>query len=319
MRISDSTLTELITNSMSKNYSTYADVIQKIANNKNFTKISENPTDATKVLKLDNQLSKLNIYQDNIQAATNEMSFTYETLGSIDEELTSINSLILEAANATTGTDSAKAIASEIEQRVKTIQDKLNSKYLDNYIFAGSYTSTIPFEEEENEEGVKVITYKGSPVEAGKRNLTIAENTPFQYNITGNDIFGTETYKFLDEDGVEQLVESDFFTQMADLNALLNADSLDYNKIREKIQVSTNAVKGVSKAQGQISAQVSKLDTAKELNDTTILNLTEGKSELQDVDILKAATDLANAQTALQASYTLGSRILSNVSLLDYI
>ena len=314
MRISDSMLTDLITSSMSKNYNIYANIIQKIANNKNFTKISENPTDATKVLKLDNQLSKLNIYQDNIQSATNEMNFTYETLGSIDEQLTAINSLIISAANSTTSPDSAKAIASEIDERVKTIQDKLNSKYLDNYIFAGSYTSTIPFVENGG-----VIEYKGSPVDAGKRNLTIAENTPFQYNITGNELFGAETYKFIDEDGVEQLVESNFFTQMAELSNLLNADNLEYDKIREKIQVSTNAFTNISRAQGQISAQVSKLDTAKELNDTTILNLTEGKSNLQDVDILKAASELANAQTALQASYSLGSRILSNVSLLDYI
>ena len=314
MRIADSVLTSLMTNSMSTNYNTYADIIQKIANNKNFTKVSENPTDAIKVLKFDNQLSKLNIYQSNIQAATNEMNYTYETLGSIDEQVSAINSLILQAANSTTGPDAAKAIAVEIDERVKTIQDKLNSKYMDNYIFAGSYTSTIPYEEKDG-----VITYQGSPDSAGKRNLTIAENTPFTYNITGNDIFGSEIYKFKDENGVEQNVTSDFFTQMAELSNLLNADTIDHNKIREKIQVSTYAVNSVSQAQGKVSAQVSKLDTAKELNDTTILNLTEDKSELEEIDIIKAASELANAQTALQASYALGSRILSNVSLLDYI
>ncbi len=314
MRIADSVLTDLITKSMSTNYGTYSDIIQKIARNKNFEKVSENPTDAIKVLKYDNQLSRLNVYQDNIQAATNEMNFTYDTLGSIDEQLSAINSLILEASNATTSPASAKAIATEIGEKVKTIQDKLNSKYLDNYIFAGSFTATRPYVEEEG-----VITYKGSSVDAGKRNLTIAENTPFSYNITGNDIFGKETYKLTDEDGNIQNVESDFFSQMAELDTLLNADSLDYDKIREKIQVSTNAVNNVSQAQGKVSAQVSKLDTAKELNGSTIVNLTGDKADLQEVDIIKAASDLASAQTALQASYTLGSRILSNVSLLDYI
>jgi len=314
MRISDSVITNLATNSMSSNYNLYADVIKKIASNKNFTKVSENPTDAVKVLKLDNQLSQLDIYQSNIQAATNEMNYTYDTLGSMQEQLDAINSLILEASNATTSEASAKALGVEIKERVKIIQDKLNSKYMDNYIFSGTFTATKPFEEENG-----VITYQGNTGDAAKRNLTIAENTPFTYNIIGSELFGDEVYKFKDENGDEQSVTSDFFTEMADLDTLLNADTLDFDKIREKLQVSENAVKKISQAQGQVSAKVSKLDTTKELNDTTILNLTENKANLEEVDVLKAATELASAQTAMQASYALGSRILSNVSLLDYI
>ena len=299
---------------MGSSYDTYVNAIQKIISNKNFTKVSENPTDATKVLKLDNQLSQLDLYQSNIDAATNEMSFTFETLGDMNDEISAINSLILQASNASTSPESAKAIATEIKERVNTVTDKLNAKYLDNYIFSGTFTSTQAFKEENGD-----ITYQGSSDEAGVRNLTISENTKFQYNITGAKLFGEETYYFKDENGESQPVQSNFFEQMQELNSLLNADSLDYDKIREKLKVTQQGMTNVTQAQGTVSAQVSKLDTTKALNETTILNLTENKTDLEEVDIVKAASDLASAQTAMQASYLIGTRILNNVSLLDYL
>ena len=47
MRISTSTISNLATGSMGNAYKTYMDVINKIASNKNFTKVSENVVDST--------------------------------------------------------------------------------------------------------------------------------------------------------------------------------------------------------------------------------------------------------------------------------
>jgi len=232
----------------------------------------------------------------------------------MNEELSAINSLIVQAANSTTSPESAKAIATEIEERVKTIQDKLNARYLDNYVFSGTFTATQAFQEEDG-----VITYKGSSAQAGARQVTIAEGVTFPFNITGDKLFGEETYYFDDENGERQAVTSDFFKEMSELNTLLNADTLDYDKIREKLQVTNSSIDNITQAQGNVSAQVSKLDATKILNDNTIINLTENKTDLEEVDIIKAASDLASAQTAMQASYLLSTRILSNVSLLDYL
>ena len=64
MRVSTSTINNLATSSMGNSYKTYMDIMNKIASNKNFTKVSENVTDATKVLKLNDQLAQMNIYQE---------------------------------------------------------------------------------------------------------------------------------------------------------------------------------------------------------------------------------------------------------------
>ena len=303
MRVSTSVMSNLVTNSMSNAYNNYANIIAKIASNKNFTKVSENVVDATRVLKLNDQLAKLNEYQSNITHATNEMNLAYDTLANVTEELSAINSLIVEAANATTTPDSAKAIAAEIKQRVATISDQMNVKYMDNYIFSGTYTEQQPYVTNDTGE----IIYEGSSEKAGDRNLTISEDTVFTYNFTGEAIFGKQ-------DGV-----NDFFSQMRDLDNLLNADTLDYDAIREKLSVLDSATRGITLANGQISSKVSKLESTQEINNDTITSLTEKKVDLEEVDITKAATELASAQTALQASYQIGVAVLGSVSLLDYI
>ena len=303
MRIATSTITNSATNSMNNAYKTYLDIINKISSNKNFTKVSENVTDATKILKLNDELAQMDIYQSNIQAAINEMNLAYDTLGAINDEITEINSLIVEASNATTTPDSAKAIATEIKQRISTITDKMNTKYLDNYIFSGSYTDIMPYKTDADGN----IIYQGSSQVAGDRNLTISENTTFTYNFTGEEIFGKQ-------DGV-----NDFFSQMKELDELLNADSLDYDKIREKLGVLETASNNIIQSQGNVSAKVTKLTATQSVNESTIVKLTEDKANLEEVDITKAATDLANAQTALQASYAIGTTILGSVSLLDYL
>ena len=309
MRIATSTLTNMTTNSMSGANELYADIINKIASNKNFTKVSENPVDATKVLKLKDQLSQMDIYQSNIQAAMNEMDLAYDTLGAITDELTVINSKIVEAANATTTPESARAIAAEIEQRVLTIMDKMNTQYMDNYIFSGTYVQQIPYET--GADGS--IEYKGSSELAGDRKLTISEGTTFTYNFTGEEIFGDQTV--LDVDGNK----TDFFSKMKKLNELLTAPELDYGEIRKNLSVLDETTKKITQAQGTVSAHVAKLEATSEINTETITKLTEDRVNLEEVDITKAATELASAQTALQASYLIGTNVLNSVSLLDYL
>ena len=303
MRISTSTMTSMATNSMGNANSNYYDILSKITSGKNFTKVSENVVDATKVLKLKDQLAQLEQYQSNIKAATNEMDLVYDTLNLVTDELDSINGLILEAANATTTPSSAKAIATEIKQRVETIKDKMNTKYLDNYIFSGTYIQDAAYTKNDAGE----IIYQGSSEKAGDRNLTIAEGKTFTYNFTGDEIFGKQ-------DGV-----NDFFSQMRELDELLNADALDYDTIREKLGVIESAHNGIVQSNGKVSAYVTKLENVQDGNNDAILKLTEDRVDLEEVDITKAAADLANAQTAMQASYLIGTRILGSVSLLDYI
>lgn len=320
MRISTQTMNNMVAGASGNAYDNYFKIMEKIVSNKNFTKMSENVPEAKKLIKIDDQLSKLNQYQSNIKTATNEMSMAYDVLGDVTDQVDRINSLIIEASNASTSEGSAKAIGTEIKERVASIVDLMNTKYMGNYIFAGANVQTRAYSiDEETGE----VTYHGATKENGERLLTIAEGTKFQYNVTGDTVFDTITLyeKTVDEEGNEVTVprETDFFTEMNDLNNLLNAEPLDHNAIREKLNVMDATFKNITNQTGVVSANVSKLDSAESINASTITDLTGKKAEIEEVDITKAATDLSNARNTLQASYALTSSIINGPTLLNYI
>lgn len=303
MRISTNVMNSIATGSIANSQQAYSNILQKLSSGKNFIKMSESPLEATKVLKFNDKISKLNNYQDNIQHAINEMDLAYQTLDNVSDELSNINALIVQAADATTTPGAAKAIAVEIKERVNTISAQMNTKYLDDYIFAGTYVSQKPYDTNANGE----IEYLGSSQEAGDRNVTISENTVFTYNFTGEEIFGKQ-------DGV-----NDFFAQMRDLDTLLTADELDYDKIREKLFVLDDSCDKINQSRGIISSNVSKLESTFTINESAIIDTTADKAEIEEIDIAKIASDLASAQTSMQASYLMGTNILGSVSLLDYL
>jgi len=306
MHISSQTVSSMMANAMNSAYANYSDIIQRIASNKNFTKVSDNVGDAINVLKIKDQISELEGYQGNVEHAINEMNLAYDTLSNVTSELSNINGLIVAASTGSTTIDSAKAYASEIKERIGTITDLMNTKYLDNYIFAGTFINEMPYTYDEDGN----ILYNGSSKANGDRNLMISKDTKFSYNLTGEEIFG-------EQDGV-----NDFFAQMKELVSLLNcedSEDLDFDKIRSKLNVIEKATNNVAQKNGLISSKVSKLMATQEINSDTISNLTEKRAGMEEVDIVKAASDLAAANTGLQASYMLGTRILSSVSLLDYL
>ncbi len=320
MRISSQTMSSLATGSTSSAYDRYAKILAKITSNKNFTKMSENVPEAKKLIKIKDQLAQMDEYQSNIKAATSEMGLAYDVMGDLTDEVSQINTLVLDAANATTTPTTAKAMATEIKERVSTIVDLMNTKYMNNYIFSGSNVQTPAYSVDDK---TGEVIYNGTTKDNGERLLTIAEDTTFKYNITGDKIFDKVTLydKTVDNTGKEVTVarETDFFTEMQDLDKLLNADTIDQNAIREKLNVIDAVSKNIVRQTGDISAKVAKLDAASSINTTTITNLTEKKTNIEEIDITQAATDLANAQNALQASYILSSTILGGKTLLDYL
>ena len=311
MRIATSTMTNLVSGTTGNAYENYYNIMKKFAQGKNFTRASEDVAGASNLIKVNDEIAKLTDYQSNIETASSEMSLAYDTLSSVNDEVDKINSLIVEASNATTTPDSAKAIASEIRERVNSIKGYMNTKYMDNYIFSGNNVQLPTYVTDDNGNTV----YQGSAQEVGDRNLTISEGKTMAYNVTGDKIFPKTT--ITNDDGTT--TEVDFFAQMQELDDLLNADTLDYNAIRKKIDVTGDAYRNVTVEIGNFSAKVSKLESAKSLNQSTLTSLTEKKSDIEDIDIVKAATDLKNAQTTLQASYTISNVILGGMSLLDYL
>jgi flagellar hook-associated protein 3 len=134
--------------------------------------------------------------------------------------------------------------------------------------------------------------------------LDIGKDAAIHYNITGEEAFagrngGADIFKTLD-DLKSALVNNDQGGILAQLENL--------NIASEQINFATSKVGTV----------VNRLDLAKSNLQDFSLQLTDLTSQTEDADMAELATSMAMRQSALQASYSMASKIGSN-TILDFI
>ena len=70
--------------------------------------------------------------------------------------------------------------------------------------------------------------------------------------------------------------------------------------------------------QSSFGGMLARLDITEQTHEEDIINLTDEKSKVQDVDFAKAISDLQFQETALQASLQVSARIIQP-SLMNYL
>lgn len=280
----------------------------KINNNQKYLNISENPYDASQIVKLNQELSQIGTYSKNIEEASTQIKMQDEVFSSIVDKMQRIYELTTMAANGASGEDGLTAAKNEIQQLKENIVDLANTKYNGKYIFAGTNVTTQPFELAEDGS----ITYHGTAsgsTEGAERYFEISEGVKVSVNTAGDEIFGTY-------DPNDPANSSGLFGVLGDLTQAL--ESGDTEQIRNQLDNIENATKHISEIQSIHSTTMTKLTMTKSLLDDTELSLTSQKSEISDIELTSAISELMKQNTALQASMQSYS-LISGTSLLDYI
>ncbi|MCU4676427.1 flagellar hook-associated protein FlgL [Catenovulum sp. 2E275] len=112
----------------------------------NILKPSDDPTGATKVVRFDEDLARLEQFSKNNISVKNSLSQQETIMTNINESLTKANSLVIQAGNGALGYADRKAIATEISLIKDEVLDLMNSKNAQGeYIFAGAKSDQPPF------------------------------------------------------------------------------------------------------------------------------------------------------------------------------
>lgn len=294
-----------ITTQQNKLYELY----NKINTNQKFTNISENPIDASDVLKINKQLVEIEAYTKNIADANTQIQAQDEIFSTIVEKMQRINDLAIQASNTPSGETGFKACALEIEQLTQNIIDLANTQYDGKYIFSGTNVTTSPFKM--NDDGS--ITYAGTPNDhyAGyERTFEISDGVKIEVNSAGDKIFGTY-------DPNDPTKCSGLFGTLGKLNEIMSGD-MDNVAVSEMLGDIQGSIEHISEIQATHSITVNKLTMTTEILENSELNLTSRKAELTEIDLPSAISQLTQQNYALQASMQAYSMI-SNQSLLDYI
>ena len=171
-----------------------------------------------------------------------------------------------------------------------------NTQLGDQYLFAGFKSDTAPFSKSDN-------VYHGTGDDIS---VEIDQNSLAAINITGDKLLkGTGVYGSVD------ILQT--FDNL--ITAINNNDTSTIQSEAEKLDA---AMKQVSNAISDVGNRLTRLDSAKTMitqNQNTLSGIISGT---QEVDMIKAATELNQQQTAFEAALAATAKI-SQLSLLDYM
>lgn len=273
---------------------------------KKFRVPSDDPIAASKSLKFNTDISKIEQYVRNTEDADSWMKETEGALKEINAVLHRANELTVQAANDTNKEELDK-IAEEILELKGHLIQVANSTYAGRTLFTGFKTDQKLL----NEDGEYEVDIKEDEIFV--YNVGVAETV--EINTLGNSVFGSGGNGEY-TGGVNKGEKAYLIKVFDDLEKALG------NKNNEGIQKALTQIKdsmgNVLTITSKIGAKSNRLDLTKNKLEEQLVNLKELLSFNEDVSLPEAYMNLNIAENAYRASLATGSRIIQP-SLMDFL
>jgi flagellar hook-associated protein 3 FlgL len=190
-------------------------------------------------------------------------------------------------ANGTIGADQRSAAAETVQNNLEEIVSLANTNVAGNYIFSGTKTDTVPFDQ-------SGAYYGDSDAFA----IKISKNSTIEIGSAGDAVFGTVFNTLIDlEDAL----------QNNDVNGIQDAmENLDghFDDIRTKIS--------------DVGSKMNRMEIKDKIYQDLNLTNTERLSNIEDADIAEAVMNVKAAELTYQAALASSSKVMT-LSLVDYL
>ncbi|PSQ76394.1 MAG: flagellar biosynthesis protein FlgL [Bacteroidetes bacterium QH_7_62_13] len=282
---------------------------EQIGTGKRINRPSDGPTDYSVGEEMGRLDTKIDRRLSTIENAKSFVARTQQEVEGIGDLFAQAQEKGVQAANDTVGDQQREAIADELRSIKDEVVNRLNARFSGEYLFGGDQNQTQPFDEDGSINGtVESI--------GGDRTRPIGQGQEITTNVSGAEL---QQY---DAGGAGP----DSITGA--LDGLINA--VDPNESPDDPTLSADDIRGaldeVSDARDHVFGKAAKAGTisnrllaAQDQLETTQLNVRERKSNAVDTDIAKAASDLQQKQTQLEAALKVVSKTQQQASLVDYV
>ena len=255
-------------------------------------KVSDDPNAAASILSSSSSLRALDQYQRNIGSATVRINTEEEVLNQLTDSLARAKQLGIQEGSGTANAQSRLVAKAEVDQILAFAVQLANTKHEGEYLFGGDQSSSLP------------ITQSTAPFTTtpptGRRQVEIGEGLVVTANHNASDIF----------------LNSNVLAGLDQLSTALGAD--DQPGILNALNTIDTAITSVNTLLGEVGSTSLRMETATANISALDGTLRAFKSNLQDVDLEQAVTQLITRQNAYQAAMLATSKVLG-LSLADYI
>jgi len=287
MRVTDSMLRANAMRSLSAGATGLAAIQEQVSTTKRLNRPSDDPAQVREAVKLRDGIAELEQFTRNIDTAGRTLTATEAAIAGAGEAIQRARELAIQGGNATHSASDRQAMALEVQQLAEHLVQLASTKVGDSYIFSGFQTGAPPYASPPG-------AYLG---DGGAVMARIAPGTKVQVNVAADAVFGPA---------------------LAALTAL-------QAELAHGSPVSGTTIAALDTGQdalllgrATVGARQNRLDQTTAYLDEGMLAATKLLSELEDVDMAAAITELSQRMAVYQAALQVSAKIIQP-SLLDYL
>ncbi|MFQ5513599.1 MAG: flagellar hook-associated protein FlgL [Myxococcota bacterium] len=315
-RVSESTIFDQALRSTRLNRFALHELQSKISSGKRVTSLGDDPGAATEILGLRRGLSRLEIFERNIQGARTNLEHSEAALSSLTDVLSRLREL---AVSADIEEGEFDKIKPEVEQLFDEVLRIANTEIAGRFLFGGFDTQSLPFTKVGS--FVDGVVNTSSPPEPyaqyggdnGVLQIQIGESSTVDASVTGRVIF----FGSNDGDDTPDTGRVDIFDVIRDLRNRLE-DPTTVGPPADTTARLDSALDQVLAVRGRLGATLNRLDIAETQLANLKVSLETQRSAVEDLDLISAATELANRENTFQASLSVTARVIQP-SLLNFL
>ncbi|MCM3635957.1 flagellar hook-associated protein FlgL [Paenibacillus camelliae] len=286
--------TQLLRNLRNNN----ADILDwqnKLATGQKINKPSDDPVGIGYQMRYTTDLARNEQYLQNAKTGNGWLSQTDSVLQQANSVLQRLNTITNQAANGTITPEVREQIRLEVLQLREQMVTIGNSTYDGRHIFNGQKTDVKPYDS---------ATAASDHTDMGVYYLNVSPSVTVAVSLPGEQVFGEadaadNIFKMFDD--IAQHLEDD--NQTAISGSLSNIGS---------------AIERISFSLAEVGARMNRFDLIESRIADEKVSLTTLRSSVADVDMADAIVQLQLQQNVLQASLSVGAKVMQ-MSLLDYI
>jgi flagellar hook-associated protein 3 FlgL len=262
---------------------------------------SDNPYGASHAIDLKSQLGGLEAYASSVQDGISWTQAATGAMSNIGNILQRVRELLVQASNGTAGASDLAAIGSEVTQLTEAVKQDADTQYAGQYVFAGTATTTAPYEAGANDE------YKGnngSVVRTAGPGTNIAVNAELDAALGNGQAAGDG--KLLDV--LRTIAQHMQEGTPASREALSTSDMKNLD----------NGMEALTQVEALSGSATTQLQTASARIESLHDSIAQALSGTEDADFSKVTTNFSNEQAAYSAALRAAASIVQE-SLLNFL
>ncbi len=146
-RITPAMVTSATLNDLNASLGSLTRTTDELSSGKTILEPSDNPYGASQVIDLQSQLEGLSSYESNAQDGISWENTASTAMSSMGQAAQRVRELLVQGANGTYNQSDLETMALQVEQLTEGVKQDANTEYAGQYLFSGTATTTVPYEQ----------------------------------------------------------------------------------------------------------------------------------------------------------------------------